>query len=440
MTIASSNFTSMAYAEETEYGVVPAAQFRPIPFTGESLQFTKDSIKSNNINPSRQVSDTIQTGFNVSGGIDIELAPKIFDEFIEGTLWARWSDPVAIDYDDADEWSWTASTKTLVLTVAESTLEDVSAGDFVQIRNILDSDGSASGFNGINQVVSATTTTVVFKTAIGFPSSDATHADYAGSTMKIRSSTIRNPSTSATATANRISYYFEKTLADTQDADNSNQPYRFGYDGCMINSWNVNAQASSILTSSFDFMGSESSGYANGTGPDGSKSNGAYLTQVAANILNAVSHIKGVRINDEDVYEAAAKIYFQGLDFSIGNNLRGVQAISTMGNVDVLPGQFEVTGSMNAYFATNAMYNRFVNGDEFSIAYPVLNEDGEGYMFYFPRAAVSSSTMSASGNDQDLVEQMQWAAMMKDPTDELTPSVSVVISRFYDDYTDAPDQ
>jgi hypothetical protein len=91
--IGSSNFTVLRYVEESvpgTAGYTDGDNLREIPFTGESFQYSSQFITSNNINSSRQTLDQIQTGFEVSGGIQIEFAPKVYDELIEGALWADW--------------------------------------------------------------------------------------------------------------------------------------------------------------------------------------------------------------------------------------------------------------------------------------------------------------------------------------------------------------
>jgi len=404
MTIASSNFTTLAYQEETTYGVLPVAgAFRLTPFTGESFQFTKESISSNNINSSRQISDVIATGFNVSGGFDIELAAKTFDELSEGAMWDRWSTPV----DETITATVAASGRTVTASVG-TPFAQISTGQFIKISGMTEAAN-----NGIFQILSATDTVLTMTTA--YTMADETDT----ADVSVKGSMLRNSTT-------RISYYFEKSFTDLDPVQ------RFSYSGCLVNTMSIAAQSSAIMTGSFDFMGKTSTAY---TGASGSP--GTVLASVGNNILNAVSHMEGVRING--VEQTAAGVYFQGIDYTLSNNLRGIQAIGTEGNVDVAPGQLEVSGSMNTYFANSDMYSKFIEGTEFALSYELIDKNGEGYVFSFPRATISGDTMSASGNDQDLVENLSWSAMMS-ATDNIAPSTSIQIDRFLTDYTTAPDQ
>ena len=493
--IASSNFTTLSYIEEDTYGVLPSSgEFRYTPFTGESLQFTKESISSNNINPSRQVSDMIQTGFDVSGAVDIELAAKTFDEFWEGAMWNRWGTYT----DETVTATWVNSGRTLTAD-SGTPFVNIVVGQFVQIAGAVNSAN-----NGVFQVLTVTDTVLTFTTSYADIVDEASTAS-----VTVKGCMIRNPSSGADSV--RISYYFEKAMEDIV-------PVQFlSYSGCMVNSISISAQSSSILTGSIDFMGKTSLIYNTLTGsPDtsgyepavgstidfvdgggsadtitdsangfvdagfengdevtvsGSTSNdGTYtivtaaagtltlatgvltasevgingvkfagvsgkLSSVGNNILNAVSHVGDIRLDGENInVTSGTGVYFQGIDFTLSNNLRGVQAIGQMGNVNVAPGQLSVTGNMNAFFQDDTMYSKFIDGSEFTLSYTVLDENDEGYVFYFPRVTIASSTMSAGGNDQDLVENMTWSALMDTST-----NTSVQIDRFLADYSNAPD-
>lgn len=403
-TIASSNFANLAITEENAYGVIAgSAAMRRVPFTGESLQYTKESISSNNINASRQVSDVIQTGFDVSGGMDIEIAAKTFDMLMEGAMWKRWgvaTQAIIIATVDAAGKTITASAGTPFLNIIP--------GQFVQFKGMAE-----AGNNQVVQVVSVTSTVLTIESAYTLVNEAAT------ANVKVNGCAIRNPAAGESSV--RLSYFIEKALSDMDPVQ------RFSYSGCMVNGFSVSAQARAILTGSFDFLGQMSESYTNGT-----KSTAAVLPSVGTNILNSVSHVGRVMVDGMDMRTSG--IYFQSLDFTVSNNLRGIQGIGQAGNISVSPGQLSVSGSMNTYFADDDMYQRFVSGAEFTLSYEVLDENGEGYVFSFPRATISSASMSASGNDQDLVENMSWSALM-DPT----TGTSMQIDRFQADYSTAPD-
>jgi len=496
-TIASSNFTTLAYTAETTYGTCPSAQtFRYTRFTGESFQFTKESISSNNINPSRQITDLIQTGFSVNGGINIEVSAKSFDEFIEAAMWQEWGQATDVDITA----TFAATGNTITKTAgATDPFAQIIAKQFVRV-----SGASESGNNGIFQVTSATDDVLTID-------SNYTLTNESGASITVVGCVIKNPESGLTSV--RKSFFFEKAMEDLSPI------YYMDYSGCMVNSMTISAQSSSILTGSFDFMGKTSTIYNNvryiptaGTAvfassgktitlnsgnfvtagvivgdklvvagsvnnngtftvtdvsagvatvsesvtdetvadatdvtftANHSKSTGSSFVKDSAvgdNIMNSVSHVGTIRMGTSGAggvninVTSGEGVYFQSLDFTVANNLRGVQAIGQMGNVTVSPGQLAVTGNMNAYFQDDTMYEKFVDGSEFSLSYEVQDENDEAYVYYFPRATIGGSTMSAGGNDQDLVENMTWQALM-----DSTLKTSIMINRLYTDYSDVPD-
>jgi len=424
MTIGSSNFTTLSYAEEDVEGTCPTATFQDIAMTGESFQFSKSSITSNNINTSRQVSDEVQTSFEVSGGLEIEISPGNYNDFIEGALWNDWKS--AIEISTGTE-TVHVNAATGVLTASDDvSFDTIENGQYVMIRGF--SDEENNGIFKVHDTATLTGTTLTLAPEAQDILTTVLEGD-AEAGISVTGQMIRNPATAALS--KRHSYFFERRHNDLDPIQ------YFSFSGCLVNSFSISASASSLLTGSFDFMGQTSEiynddAYDEDTNPngvvggggstyDGTKSNGNSFTAAEDfNGLNAVSHVGNVRINGVNVNTLASSgasgIYFQKIDFSVNNNLRGVQAIGQLGNVSVSPGQLVVEGSMDALFADDTMYRRFISGEEFSLSFEIIEEYTDttyaGYVFTLPRCTIKSSSMNAGGSDQDLVETMQFSALM----------------------------
>jgi len=86
---ASSNFKTLAMREDASdnYGGNPGSgeTLQYLPYTTESFAYQKESIDSSTITQSRQKQDSIDVGFDVNGGFEMEWAPMAYDQFIEGT-------------------------------------------------------------------------------------------------------------------------------------------------------------------------------------------------------------------------------------------------------------------------------------------------------------------------------------------------------------------
>ena len=325
-------------------------------------------------------------------------------------------------------------------TVDGGTLTDDSArgtigtgieiGQWISVREVTGVGAPVSGNVQIYKVKSKTANTLTFAVATQVGTTETTK------TVKVAASMIRAPRNGETAYMKRHKYFFERQHGDVDPA----QFFAFG--GNLVNSWSVNGASASLLTGSFDFMGETASvcndnTYDTDTNPNGNgvgslaTLDGAGFTAADTfNGFNAVSHIKGIYLDGVNVNKSAGgDIYIQSLDFTLANNLRGVQAMGYMGNIAVQAGQLGVTGNIASYFANDKMYRRFIDGDEFSLEYVVENEAGDGYVFSFPRVTISTSGMNAGGNDQDLIENMQWTALY-----DSTLMTSMQVDRLYTSY------
>ena len=71
----SADETGVYIVEEATYGVVPTTPaFIELPIVSESLATNANTTQSNTLNPNRQLVDSILTGLDVSGSLEIEVA------------------------------------------------------------------------------------------------------------------------------------------------------------------------------------------------------------------------------------------------------------------------------------------------------------------------------------------------------------------------------
>ena len=88
----SSDLVQISVVAENVYGVTPTnPAFVVIRTTGEGLAFAPTTVKSSEMNPARQVTDSILTGGTVSGNLNFELAHETwFDQLLAGAFCADW--------------------------------------------------------------------------------------------------------------------------------------------------------------------------------------------------------------------------------------------------------------------------------------------------------------------------------------------------------------
>lgn len=90
------NRVSIKYVPEATYGVTPtdSTDWQTTRFTSESLSATVNTTESSEIRADRMLSDMPKVSTQVAGGLDIELSPVTFDDFIEAAMSDTWTSDV----------------------------------------------------------------------------------------------------------------------------------------------------------------------------------------------------------------------------------------------------------------------------------------------------------------------------------------------------------
>ena len=110
-------------------------------------------------------------------------------------------------------------------------------------------------------------------------------------------------------------------------------------------------------------------------------------------------------------------MFIQEIAFTVNNNVRGIDVIGTLGNADLSVGSFEVTGSMNTYFQSGYLYDKFLAATETGISFKVTGSAGKSYIFTFPRVKFESDAINATAQNTDVMENLTWRAIRDSVTD-----------------------
>lgn len=90
---ASQNRLSMIL--ESAWATTPATPaFTNLRITSEDISAAKETVRSEEIRPDRNVTDEIMVGRNVTGGLDFELSYGNFDAIIQSLMFSSWSSDI----------------------------------------------------------------------------------------------------------------------------------------------------------------------------------------------------------------------------------------------------------------------------------------------------------------------------------------------------------
>lgn len=189
-------------------------------------------------------------------------------------------------------------------------------------------------------------------------------------------------------------YSIEKAMLDEAEY--------FMFSGLIVNTFGLTIAASSIVTGNIDFLGSDAV-LAQTTGATA-------VTDPTTNpVINAMSNVG--TIQEGGTLTALDGVFLQEIGFSINNNLRTIAQIGSDSLGAVPAGSCEITGTLNAYFNTDRLWDKFQSGAETGLTFTCTDSGGEAYTFLFPRIKFEDSEVAAGGINTDVWENIQWRAL-----------------------------
>jgi len=195
------------------------------------------------------------------------------------------------------------------------------------------------------------------------------------------------------------SYSIEKAFLDIDEY--------FLYTGMVVNSFNLNLATGAICTGGFNFMGS--------TATLQQTSNANSVSAANTNdIINCMADVASLQ--EGSPLTTLTGIYIQELSFNINNNLRPVSQIGSNTLADVGIGKMDITGTLNAYFTSDRLFDKFLAGTASKISFQ-LTDGVNTYTVLFPNVKFETENISNSGQDSDIIENISWRAL-RDATED----------------------
>jgi len=386
MTIADTSRGEVSYVKEVTIGTTPAAALTELRFTGESLSQNKTTKTSDEIRSDRQITDLVAVDSEPSGEINVEHSYDNLDDFMPAALLSSgWSTTVAVSETDI---SVSDADNSYNTSVGDFTAENISVGQWVKVAGCSDAAN-----NGFKKVVSIVTGKLIVSQTLVTESA---------TTVTMSGSMIRNG-----VTAHGFS--LQKEFTDIGQ-------FLF-YRGMEVNTLSVDVTSNELVTGSIGFIG-RTAGIAQAT-----IGTGANIAAPTKDIFNATSNVAQVREND--IALSASTFYAMGVSVNVDNGLRGQKAISVDGNVGIGKSRCTVTGTVNAYFSSEVLYEKFLDNTDTSLDFILTDGEGNTYIITLPKVNYTSSNPELSGIDTDVLIAMEYQALRDETTDS-----TIQIDRF----------
>jgi len=186
-------------------------------------------------------------------------------------------------------------------------------------------------------------------------------------------------------------------------------PVYQNFAGCRIGGMSLSFETGSILTGSFSVMGCQATtSTTNDLGPT------IVYPGQGNTPMNAVTGLTGIT---QDGVASTAKIRSMSMDLS--NNLRGQEAIGTLGYLGIALGRLEITGEMSLYFEDQVQYQKFLDSTAFSLGFTCADPAGNSYAFLLPKVKYETGDIAVGGSDEDLMIDASWRALYDQTTDAM---------------------
>lgn len=207
----------------------------------------------------------------------------------------------------------------------------------------------------------------------------------------------------------RKSYFLEREYED-------HSPVTFEYFiGMVIDGLTLTAPSQAVPMVSFTFSGLDQT-FSDATTPTTKLSvdgvgrivGATTVPAESVNVLNTSSNVGRIAQGGSPV---SGSNFVTEATFEIANNLRQLQAVGTLGAVDIGVGEFSVTGSLNTYFDDATLARDVVANTESSFDIRFEDDTNHVVLLDLPRIKFSEGSPEVPGKNQDVTINLAYQAI-----------------------------
>ena len=386
--LADSNRVRLSYAVESVFGTANSdPTMQTLRLTSSDFAANKQTAVSDELRFDRQTGDLIETAFDSGGSLNVEMSlGGTYDDVIQAAMASTFSSALPSTVTTLDI---VASTKTITDSATSGHFTNAEVGQWILLGGF-----TATANNVWFKIASITSIEII---VVEDP--DVVLEDASGTGIeKAEGKTITNGIA-------KSSLMIEQGFTDIE-------AYQL-FLGQRVGTWAMNVESGAILTGAFSFQGTEvqtdepaPTGQDPLTDPSWIGS-GSYADATTTSVLNATSNVGTI---SKDGLALATAV--QSLDVELDNSLRNQNAIGSKFPIGIGYGRVTISGTVSAYFENMDLYTDMLNHTSVSMSFRFQDAEGNGMHLEFPRVKFASSAPSAAGIDQDVIEDLEWQAIV----------------------------
>ena len=370
------NQVSLYYVAEDTFNETPdgSKALQELGYIPPSdLKIANQYQDSEEVRSDRQLAAQPKVGEESSAAIQTELSMRALNDFFAACLGSTWT---------------TVSPGALTVSCDDSSETLTTAGSFTPFalcRYIKIAGSATAANNGIKKVVSVTSTVITL--AAGSLTADTTDE-----TLTITGKYVRVGQTLTT-------FMLEQKFA-LMDAG-ANRFKRLS--GAGVNEISLDVASKSRVKATVNFMAATGA-YSATTSGDGTP-----LAKTALPIITTNANVATIYRGG-----TAIAVPVQSLPLSIKNNLRIRPALGVQNTLEFGLNEFDLSGTINAYFSDKALVDEMVAGTVSSLEFALTDSAGKLLNFYMPLAKILTGDPNPSNKNSDVMTALAFRALGSD--------------------------
>lgn len=192
--------------------------------------------------------------------------------------------------------------------------------------------------------------------------------------------------------------------------------YYSRFSGCMANTMSLNIAAREEVKGQIGFMGTME------TPSDAALVDATYTDPSTTPIMTASANVANFAVTGLTNMPPV-----RSLTLELNNNLRARPSVGTKYSAEFGAGRFDLTGTLNAYFANNALYERVLAHGGGAISFVMGNAAGEKYRVTLPKIIFGDGERAIGGSNDDVMINLPFRAVF-DPTEACTLKIERAVA------------
>jgi hypothetical protein len=372
-----SNRLRVSLVKESTFGTTPSSPaMQVLQVTGQSMRDRVGYQQSNIINDDRNVEELVRLSKSAAGQLPFELMFSPTTEALELLLGGTMcSAETAVATGSSG--STTGSSKVVTVDVGGSSNADVEVGDIVHL----------SGTNaGYYKVTAKTSTTITVE-------ADANLASDSGITV--------------TRAARRVNGTVEDSF--TIEVARLDLGKAQIFTGCVVNTLDLTVADEAIVTGTFTFEAANSTFQDSDLGTDQFIASATYTDATDHPVLDSLSV--------PEIRSAGSSFPAKQITLNINNNVVARTELGKLGAQSMRQGEFNVTGSFDAYFEDFTEMQSYADNTTGAIWFALIDANSRGYTFSLPTVKFSDAGADVTGSNTDTMVSVTYQATLNDTED-----------------------